>query len=293
MQAFGCRRRRGRAKRGGGSGHHGSRTRIAPARGNIVVGDAGNDRPGRRRRDHGTRGRAHEPARCAEACSTEQGSPGHRRHFDVVAGRRSSHVLPAAGDAGLDSKEGRRYAVDRYSHRYRSVHPTGIAAGAADTRRQERGGAGVVEEIPRLHAAAIQGQSPRLRRASVARPVQGPRPRRDATDAWSESHGGHRQPGEMDKGLESVFRDPECVVDREFPELDGWVRRRLRSKILRQWRHGTVMYHQLRARRIKTHWCTLIAHHARSYWHNSHSSAMHKAFPNRFFDTRGLPRLST
>lgn len=95
------------------------------------------------------------------------------------------------------------------------------------------------------------------------------------------------------KGWKAYFAIPECVVDREFPELDGWVRRRLRSMILRQWRHGTVMYHQLRARRIKTHWCTLIARRARSYWHNSHSSAMHKAFPNRFFDTRGLPRLST
>jgi group II intron reverse transcriptase/maturase len=95
------------------------------------------------------------------------------------------------------------------------------------------------------------------------------------------------------KGWRAYFAIPECVVVRDFPELDGWVRRRLRSMILRQWRHGHVMYGQLKARRIKTHWCTLIARHARSYWANSHTSAMHKAFPNRFFDKRGLPRLST
>ncbi len=66
------------------------------------------------------------------------------------------------------------------------------------------------------------------------------------------------------KGWKSYFALPECVVDREFPELDGWVRRRLRSMILRHWRHGTVMYHPLRIRRIKPHWCTLIARRVRS-----------------------------
>ena len=46
-------------------------------------------------------------------------------------------------------------------------------------------------------------------------------------------------------------------------------------------------------RGVRSHWVTLVARHASSYWANAHHSAMHLAFPNRFFDKLGLPRLST
>lgn len=93
-------------------------------------------------------------------------------------------------------------------------------------------------------------------------------------------------------GWRAYFAIPECDVKREFTRLDEWIRRRLRALVLRHWRRGPRIYGQLKARGINTHWATIVARSAKSYARNSRSSAMHMAFPNRYFDGAGLPRLS-
>jgi group II intron reverse transcriptase/maturase len=95
------------------------------------------------------------------------------------------------------------------------------------------------------------------------------------------------------RGWRAYFAIPECFTKKVFPSLDEWIRRRLRALVLRHWKRGPVMYAELKARKIDGHWATILARHASSYWANSHSSPMHLAFPNRFFDARGLPRLSS
>jgi RNA-directed DNA polymerase len=93
-------------------------------------------------------------------------------------------------------------------------------------------------------------------------------------------------------GWRAYFAMPESSPST-FRELDSWIRRRLRAFVLRQWRWGRVMYHELLKRDVNTHWVTLVARHASSYWANSRHSAVHLAFPTRFFDKLGLPRLKT
>jgi RNA-directed DNA polymerase len=94
-------------------------------------------------------------------------------------------------------------------------------------------------------------------------------------------------------GWNAYFGAEDFVVAELMRALDGWIRRRIRAYILRQWKRGHVMYKELLRRGVDSHYATLIARHPRSYWKNSHSTAMHQAFTTRFFDRRGLPRLST
>ena len=94
-------------------------------------------------------------------------------------------------------------------------------------------------------------------------------------------------------GWRAYFCAKGFVVKELMRELDGWIRRRVRAYILRQWKRGTVMYGELLRRGVNGHYATLVARSSRSYWANSASSAMHLAFTTRFFDARGLPRLST
>lgn len=93
-------------------------------------------------------------------------------------------------------------------------------------------------------------------------------------------------------GWRAYFGAKDFLLKELMRELDGWVRRRLRAYILRQWKRGEVMYLELLRRGVDSHYATLVARSARSYWKNSASSAMHQAFTTRFFDDRGLPRLS-
>lgn len=78
-----------------------------------------------------------------------------------------------------------------------------------------------------------------------------------------------------------------CVFDR----LDGWIRRRLRMLRLKQFKRGRTAYQKLRARGVEPLTAALIARDLRRWWHNSKRYS-HIAFPNRFFDELGLPRLA-
>jgi len=93
-------------------------------------------------------------------------------------------------------------------------------------------------------------------------------------------------------GWRAYFAVKECDHRKLFEELDGWIRRRLRATILRHWRRGRVIYAELRKHVRESHWVTIVARRSKSYWENSHHTAIHIAFPKRYFAKLGLPNLS-
>ena len=77
-----------------------------------------------------------------------------------------------------------------------------------------------------------------------------------------------------------------------FGDLDEWIRHRLRAIHLKHWRRGNVIYRELRAAG------TLRATQQpgwrptrRRWWKNS-AACIHIAFPIRYFDELGIPRLA-
>ncbi len=76
-----------------------------------------------------------------------------------------------------------------------------------------------------------------------------------------------------------------------FRDLDGWIRRRLRMLQLKQWKRGTTAFRELRARGVSLETAARIAGNLRRWWHNA-QLYINIAFPNRFYDKLGLPRLA-
>lgn len=76
-----------------------------------------------------------------------------------------------------------------------------------------------------------------------------------------------------------------------FRVLDEWIRHRLRAIQLKQWKRGTTIYRELRARGLSEHAAARVARHGRRWWHNS-AMAIHIALPNSLFDQMGIPRLA-
>jgi RNA-directed DNA polymerase len=71
-------------------------------------------------------------------------------------------------------------------------------------------------------------------------------------------------------------------------ELDGWVRRRLRCILWRQWKRSGTRYKKLRWRGIEEERTRTSAFNGRGAWWNSGSSHMNDAFRKRYFDKLGL-----
>jgi group II intron reverse transcriptase/maturase len=78
---------------------------------------------------------------------------------------------------------------------------------------------------------------------------------------------------------------------RAFGELDQWLRHRLRALHLKHWRTGRVIYRELRARGLTQHQAAQVAGNARRWWRNS-ALGINRAFPIRYFDQLGVPRLA-
>ena len=74
--------------------------------------------------------------------------------------------------------------------------------------------------------------------------------------------------------------------------LDEWIRHRMRVIQLKHWKRGTTAFRELRARGVEFGAAIGIARHVRSWWRCS-NRLIHVAFPNRFFDELGIPRLTT
>lgn len=76
-----------------------------------------------------------------------------------------------------------------------------------------------------------------------------------------------------------------------FRTLDEWLRHRLRALQLKQWRRGTTIFRELRARGMSVIGAAKVAAGARRWWRNSHL-LLNVALPNAYFDQLGVPRFA-
>ncbi|RJF96093.1 group II intron reverse transcriptase/maturase [Noviherbaspirillum saxi] len=91
------------------------------------------------------------------------------------------------------------------------------------------------------------------------------------------------------RGWMSYFRLTE--VKGVLQELDGWIRRKLRCLLWRQWKHPATRNRRLQQRGLTAHRAWKSASNERGPWWNAGASHMNDAFPKRFFDTLGLVSL--
>jgi RNA-directed DNA polymerase len=91
-------------------------------------------------------------------------------------------------------------------------------------------------------------------------------------------------------GWKEYFTKAE--TPRTFEDLDKWIRHRLRCLQLKQWKRGTTVFRQLRARGAPPDVAVQVARYTRRWWHNS-AMLLNTALPNRYFDELGVPRLAT
>jgi RNA-directed DNA polymerase len=91
------------------------------------------------------------------------------------------------------------------------------------------------------------------------------------------------------RGWVNYFR--LCEVKCVFEALDGWLRRRLRNIIWRQWQRGRTRLRKLMERGLEANRARRSAYNGRGPWWNSGASHMHEAFPLRYFDDLGLVSL--
>ncbi len=78
---------------------------------------------------------------------------------------------------------------------------------------------------------------------------------------------------------------------RAFAGIDGWIRRRLRARIVKQCKHGRKLFQVLRARGVPTRDAAAAAAHCHRWWATAVHPGMHTAFPTQYFDALGVPRL--
>ena len=76
-----------------------------------------------------------------------------------------------------------------------------------------------------------------------------------------------------------------------FRELDEWIRHRLRAIHLKQWRRPKTIYRELRNRGLSDIGARRVAVNDRRWWRNS-AMLINVAFPIRYFDELGVPRLA-
>ena len=75
---------------------------------------------------------------------------------------------------------------------------------------------------------------------------------------------------------------------REFPSLDGWIRRRLRCVAWVQWKTRGHRYHELRRLRVPDRSASPAVFSPKGPWRLSFSEALHRAFTNARFRRLGL-----
>jgi group II intron reverse transcriptase/maturase len=75
-------------------------------------------------------------------------------------------------------------------------------------------------------------------------------------------------------------------------KLDSWIRRRVRTAQLKQWKRGATAYRELRARGVPERAAREAAAHATRWWKTAGHAALQTALPTSYFDGLGLPRLA-
>jgi hypothetical protein len=91
------------------------------------------------------------------------------------------------------------------------------------------------------------------------------------------------------RGWVAYFRLAE--VKGIFEDLDGWVRRKLRCILWRQWKRSFTRARNLMRRGLTEQRAWKSAQNGRGPWWNSGASHMNDAFRKSFFDNLGLVSL--
>lgn len=92
------------------------------------------------------------------------------------------------------------------------------------------------------------------------------------------------------RGWMSYFRLTE--VKGVLQDLDGWIRRRLRCLLWRQWKRPATRGRRLRERGLEEQRARKSAYNGRGPWWNAGASHMNAAYQKGFFDTLGLVSLT-
>jgi RNA-directed DNA polymerase len=77
-----------------------------------------------------------------------------------------------------------------------------------------------------------------------------------------------------------------------FHDLDQWIARRLRMVQLKQWKHGTTIYRELRRRDVPERVARAAAAWSGSWWRIAGHGALNTAMPSKYLAGLGLPRLA-
>ena len=91
------------------------------------------------------------------------------------------------------------------------------------------------------------------------------------------------------RGWMSYYRLTE--VKGVLEELDGWIRRKLRCMLWRQWKRPATRNRKLQARGIDSTRAWKSASNGRGPWWNSGAKHMNDAYPKKYFDEMGLVTL--
>jgi len=91
------------------------------------------------------------------------------------------------------------------------------------------------------------------------------------------------------RGWINYFRLAEVKAYAE--ELDGWLRRRLRLILWRQWKRTWTRMQNLRKQGLAEERAVTSAFNGRGPWWNAGASHMNEAYPKRYFDQLGLVSL--
>ena len=84
---------------------------------------------------------------------------------------------------------------------------------------------------------------------------------------------------------------PTLTVDLKRNPLDGWLRRKLRCVLWRQWKRSFPRAGHLMKRGLSADRAWRSATDGRGPWWNNGASHMNEAFPKRYFDACGLVSL--
>ncbi|MGK5061476.1 group II intron maturase-specific domain-containing protein, partial [Janthinobacterium sp. LB3P112] len=91
------------------------------------------------------------------------------------------------------------------------------------------------------------------------------------------------------RGWTSYFRLTE--VKGVLEDLDGWIRRKLRCLLWRQWKRPATRNKRLQTRGLDATRARKSASNGRGPWWNAGASHMNVAYPKHFFDVLGLVSL--
>ncbi len=83
-----------------------------------------------------------------------------------------------------------------------------------------------------------------------------------------------------------------CETPTVLERIEGWIRRRLRAVIWKQWRVCKQRYRELRKRGVSQKEAAQTAMSSKGSWRMSHCRAMQVAYPTEYFRKIGLPRLA-